>query len=600
MRRSRQNNHKLQRCKRRQRETLTPNGSTEADQEDEAAICKGQGESSRFFGCYLLTSLCPRYKGHSYIGFTVNPKRRIRQHNGEITSGAFRTKRKRPWEMVLCIHGFPTRVAALQFEWAWQHPTESLAVRETASTFKGLGGLANKIKLGLTMLTLQSWQSMDLTVSFFSTGYMKHTAGCPSLPRQMKIHFCSMDELPRYWDGDQPYGCDDEDDIDPNHTKESAFLSDDRQVSSINGIMDISHSSIDIERRNTQNVSEDVWTLDQRDLPSKLWEKSSTLALNATVEEDKPLLQSRSADVHPANNTKEQVRVSKEISTQELTESFHQTDPSDKEFSSSLLLEEEMEELHCQSTGVLRSAGSNTNGQMQLSQEMRTEVQRDPSDKEFSSHLLLEKGTLEEEMELYCQSPAGVFRSVGSNMNEQIRLSKAMGTESEGQRDPSDKEFSSHLLLEEEMEELYRQHPTCILRSAGSNMNEKIQFSKVMGTEGQRDLFPSLEDLTEPFEQADPSIGESSSKVTGKFGKDDMTCILIDKSTKEERHPKYEQLPVRVRDDVRPSSMEGVEVIDLYTPSPERRIVPGSKKRRATHDHADIIDLTRSPLFVQL
>ncbi|KAF3557089.1 hypothetical protein F2Q69_00016956 [Brassica cretica] len=47
--------------------------------------------------------------------FTVNPKRRIRQHNGEITSGAYRTKKKRPWEMVLCIYGFPTKVSALQY-----------------------------------------------------------------------------------------------------------------------------------------------------------------------------------------------------------------------------------------------------------------------------------------------------------------------------------------------------------------------------------------------------------------------------------------------------------------------------------------------------
>jgi len=44
----------------------------------------------------------------------VNPRRRIRQHNGEIGSGAWRTKKKRPWEMVLCIYGFPTNVAALQ------------------------------------------------------------------------------------------------------------------------------------------------------------------------------------------------------------------------------------------------------------------------------------------------------------------------------------------------------------------------------------------------------------------------------------------------------------------------------------------------------
>ena len=72
------------------------------------------GASGGFFCCYLLRSLCPRSKGRTYIGFTVNPRRRIRQHNGEIVSGAWRTRRGRPWEMVLCIYGFPSNVAALQ------------------------------------------------------------------------------------------------------------------------------------------------------------------------------------------------------------------------------------------------------------------------------------------------------------------------------------------------------------------------------------------------------------------------------------------------------------------------------------------------------
>ncbi|PSR86222.1 Structure-specific endonuclease [Actinidia chinensis var. chinensis] len=155
-------------------------------------------EKGGFFACYLLTSLSPRHKGHSYIGFTVNPRRRIRQHNGEIGSGAWRTKSKRPWEMVLCIYGFPTQCSALQFEWAWQHPTESLAVRNAAATFKSLSGLANKIKLAYTMLNLPSWQSLHLTVNFFSTKYTKHSAGCPSLPEHMRVQFGSMDELPCY------------------------------------------------------------------------------------------------------------------------------------------------------------------------------------------------------------------------------------------------------------------------------------------------------------------------------------------------------------------------------------------------------------------
>ncbi|CAH1418035.1 unnamed protein product [Lactuca virosa] len=160
-----------------------------------------EGEKSGFFACYLLTSLCPRYKGHTYIGFTVNPRRRIRQHNGELCSGAFRTKKKRPWEMVLCIYGFPTNVAALQFEWAWQHPVESLAVRKAAVGFKSLGGLANKIKLAYTMLTLPTWNNLNLNVNFFSTKYTKHYAGCPTLPSHMRVHVRSMDELPCYTEG---------------------------------------------------------------------------------------------------------------------------------------------------------------------------------------------------------------------------------------------------------------------------------------------------------------------------------------------------------------------------------------------------------------
>lgn len=46
-----------------------------------------------FFGCYLLESKNPRAKGRSYVGFTVNPRRRIRQHNGELVNGAAKTKR---------------------------------------------------------------------------------------------------------------------------------------------------------------------------------------------------------------------------------------------------------------------------------------------------------------------------------------------------------------------------------------------------------------------------------------------------------------------------------------------------------------------------
>ena len=46
-----------------------------------------------FCGCYLLRSCDPAHPRSSYIGFTVNPLRRVRQHNGEIQGGARRTRR---------------------------------------------------------------------------------------------------------------------------------------------------------------------------------------------------------------------------------------------------------------------------------------------------------------------------------------------------------------------------------------------------------------------------------------------------------------------------------------------------------------------------
>ncbi|KAL8129851.1 hypothetical protein V2J09_019006 [Rumex salicifolius] len=188
---------------------------------------EAEGGNKGFYACYLLTSLSPRHKGHTYIGFTVNPKRRIRQHNGEITMGATRTKKKRPWEMALCIYGFPTQVAALQFEWAWQHPTESLAVRNAACGLKSLSGLPNKIKVAFTMLTLHTWQSMDLVVNFFSTKYMTHIAACPSLPRQMKVQFGSMDDLPCYCPSNQSLHNDDNDwDLDPQECSGSDDIED--------------------------------------------------------------------------------------------------------------------------------------------------------------------------------------------------------------------------------------------------------------------------------------------------------------------------------------------------------------------------------------
>ena len=66
------------------------------------------------FFCYLL------YSGNkTYIGATVDPNRRLRQHNGELVGGARRTSGA-VWKRALYVGGFPDWTAALQFEWSWK------------------------------------------------------------------------------------------------------------------------------------------------------------------------------------------------------------------------------------------------------------------------------------------------------------------------------------------------------------------------------------------------------------------------------------------------------------------------------------------------
>ena len=55
----------------------------------------------------------------TYIGATNDPDRRLRQHNGELSGGAYATKGK-AWNRAVYVGGFPDWTTALQFEWAWK------------------------------------------------------------------------------------------------------------------------------------------------------------------------------------------------------------------------------------------------------------------------------------------------------------------------------------------------------------------------------------------------------------------------------------------------------------------------------------------------
>ena len=77
------------------------------------------------WSCYLL---CTPDGKHTYIGATVDPDRRLRQHNGEIQGGARATRRCKEWKRVLLVQPFPEQRDALQFEWMWKRKSRRQSV----------------------------------------------------------------------------------------------------------------------------------------------------------------------------------------------------------------------------------------------------------------------------------------------------------------------------------------------------------------------------------------------------------------------------------------------------------------------------------------
>lgn len=142
------------------------------------------------FGCYLLLCLNEKFRGHTYIGFTVNPMRRIRQHNlGTRAGGAKRTSNRGPWEMVLLVHGFPNKISALQFEWAWQHPKSSRRLKHVRCKRSKETALQYKVYIVSEMLRVGPWHKLPLTVRWLKQQYTVEFDSKLRPPPHMPITF---------------------------------------------------------------------------------------------------------------------------------------------------------------------------------------------------------------------------------------------------------------------------------------------------------------------------------------------------------------------------------------------------------------------------
>ncbi|XP_014204863.1 structure-specific endonuclease subunit slx1 [Copidosoma floridanum] len=141
-----------------------------------------------FYGVYLLYCKNPKYRGRTYIGYTVNPSRRIKQHNaGKEFGGAWRTSNRGPWVMVLTVHGFPNSTAALRFEWAWQHPELSRRLKHVPKKKTRQKTIDYNLFVLSEMLKVGPWSRLPLTLRWVDDDFGQSHSTQVSPPLHMPI-----------------------------------------------------------------------------------------------------------------------------------------------------------------------------------------------------------------------------------------------------------------------------------------------------------------------------------------------------------------------------------------------------------------------------
>ena len=92
---------------------------------------------------YLLQST----SGATYVGATIDPDRRLRQHNGELSGGARATAIKRAKGEVWtrrCFVGPFEKIEALRFEWRWKFLSRKLKGTPLERRLQALEGMVGE------------------------------------------------------------------------------------------------------------------------------------------------------------------------------------------------------------------------------------------------------------------------------------------------------------------------------------------------------------------------------------------------------------------------------------------------------------------------
>ncbi|ENN71852.1 hypothetical protein HUJ04_001047 [Dendroctonus ponderosae] len=144
--------------------------------------------TTAFHGVYLLYCENPKYLGRCYIGYTVDPNRRIVKHNkGKQYGGAYRTSQRGPWTMVLIVHGFLDEISALKFEWAWQHSQKSRRLQHVGKKKSREKSFDFYLTVLGQMLQVGPWQRLPLTIRWLNNALATDFLPGKKLPPHMLV-----------------------------------------------------------------------------------------------------------------------------------------------------------------------------------------------------------------------------------------------------------------------------------------------------------------------------------------------------------------------------------------------------------------------------
>ena len=123
------------------------------------------------WSCYIIEN-----RGYTYVGVSNNVHKRLRAHNKEISGGAkYTTSKGKGWKHICIVHGFPTKIESMQFEWALKHVPP-----------RNAGGIINRIKKLKKLLYKEKWTSksplsetMPLTIEWVDKSHRPDDMNLP-------------------------------------------------------------------------------------------------------------------------------------------------------------------------------------------------------------------------------------------------------------------------------------------------------------------------------------------------------------------------------------------------------------------------------------